>query len=212
MRELLTRYVNEQTPEEAPPFEYVERAARSRKTRNRLVTALVATAVIAGGATLAVVDRPRADPAPAAPAAPEQAVITMDVQTGEVKTGLLDDGPPPDSFKYGKTVMLLVGEIRITSVTAAKDQPGVLLVGVPPNSASSWDCLPDTVVRILQQDDNSVRVAAYRYSLAPDPTESPQCNPLGTDNHPSVIQLNLRRPVDGRTVYAGVGGKRAVLN
>ncbi|TDD53559.1 hypothetical protein E1263_27850 [Kribbella antibiotica] len=199
MRELLTQYVDEQTPEEAPPFEYVERAARGRKIRSRVTAALVTAVVVAGGATLAVIDQPRAEEAPVAPST----TISIDPTVG-----LLDDGPPPDSFRYGKTVMLLVGEIQITSVRVSKGQPGVLLVGVPPNVASSWDCLPDTVVRILKQDEHSIRVAAYRYSVAPDATDSPECNPLGTDNHPSVIQLDLRQPVDGRTVYAGEAGKR----
>ncbi|MFF1816667.1 hypothetical protein ACFVWG_05195 [Kribbella sp. NPDC058245] len=206
MRELLTQYVDEQTPEEAPPFEYVERAARGRKTRNRVTAALVTAVVVAGGATLAVIDRPQADPAPAGP----EMVVTLDADTGEpIVPGLLDDGPPPKEFKIGKTTMVLAGELRIAAVNADPDHPEYLTVELPYDMTSSYSsCLPDTVVRILSQDESSIRVAAYRYRLGSDEAEGQQCYPPRTNGEFLLIQLNLRRLLGARTVYAGATGKR----
>ncbi len=202
MHELLSRYVDEQTPEEAPPFEYVERAARGRKTRNRVTVAMVTALFVAGGATFAVVDRPRADQEPAGP----ETVVTV-----PVTAGLLDDGPPPSEFRYGRTRMLLAGEVRIISVKADPEQPTVLTVEVPQDMTSSYFCLPNTVVRILDQDDKSVRLAAYRYRLAGDQPENQQCSPLRlTSDGNQAVELELRRPVGIRTVYAGAAGKRTL--
>ncbi|MFK4089731.1 hypothetical protein ACI2LF_36815 [Kribbella sp. NPDC020789] len=207
MRELLTRYVDEQTPEEAPPFEYVERAARGRKARSRAVAALVTAVVVAGGATLAVIDRPRADQEPAGP----EMVVTVDVHTGEPTEGLLDDGPPPEQFRYGKTVLVLAGELRIASVTTDPQRPTVLTVALPREPTSSYNmCLPDTVVRILSQDRASIRVAAYRYRLGSESIEGQQCAPRQFNGDNLVVDLDLRRPVGSRTVYAGAAGKRVL--
>lgn len=202
MHELLSRYVDDQTPEEAPPFEYVERAARTRKTRSRVTVAMVTAIFVAGGAAFAVVDRPRADQAPAGP----ETVITV-----PPTEGLLDDGPPPTEFKYGRTSMLLAGEARIISVTADPEKPTVLMVEVPQDMTSSYMCLPNMVVRILDQDDKSVRLAAYRYRLATDQPESQRCSPLATSSTGNqLVQLDLRRPLGIRTVYAGAAGQRVL--
>jgi hypothetical protein len=198
MHELLNRYVDEQTPSEAPPFEYVERAARGQKTRNRVTATLVTTVVVAGAAALAVVDRPRADQAPAGP----ETVVTQPVQ------GILDDGPPPERFRYGRTEMLLSGEVRITSVTYDPAQPTVLTVNVPKDLTSSYACLPDTVVRILSQDDKSVRIAAYRYRLGAEQDENQTCDQVWMAGPQATVPLNLRSPVGIRTVYAGAAGQR----
>ncbi|MFI5734744.1 hypothetical protein ACIA49_31820 [Kribbella sp. NPDC051587] len=207
MRELLTQYVDEQTPEEAPPFEYVERAARGRKTRNRVTATLVTGVVVAAGGMLAVIDRPQAaDPAPAGP----EMVITQDVRTGElIVPGLLDDGPPPKQFKYGKTTMVLASEVRIVGVNGEPDHPEYLTVQLPHDAtSSSVSCLPDTVVRILRQDDTSIRVAAYRYRPGGDEAVGQQCFPVRIEGRHQVVQLNLRRLLGARTVYAGAAGKR----
>jgi len=200
MHELLNRYVDEQTPSEAPPFEYVERAARGRKTRNRMTAAVVTGVVVAGAATLAVVDRPRADQAPAGP----KTTITQPVQ------GILDDGPPPDRFRYGRTEMLLSAEVRITSVKYDPAQPTVLTVTVPKDLTSSYACLPDTIVRILSQDDKSVRIAAYRYRLGGEQDENQTCDEVWMAAPQATVPLNLRSPVGIRTVYAGAAGKRTL--
>ncbi|GAB3926165.1 hypothetical protein GCM10029976_020430 [Kribbella albertanoniae] len=202
MHELLNRYVDEQTPEEAPPFEYVERAARGRKTRSRVTVAMVTALFVAGGATFAVVDRPRADQEPAGP----ETVVTV-----RVTEGLSDDGPPPSEFKYGRTRMLLAGEARIISVQVDPAEPTVLLVEVPQDMTSSFYCLPNMVVRILEQDDKSVRVAAYLYRLASDQPENQRCSPLATTSAGNqLVHLDLRRPVGIRTVYAGAVGQRTL--
>ncbi|GAA0616446.1 hypothetical protein HPO96_00305 [Kribbella sandramycini] len=191
MREQLTEYVDEQTPAEAPPFEYVERAARGRRTRNRLTAAVVAAVVMAAVATFAVVDRPRADQQPVAP------------PTEQVKQDF-SDGPPPENFRYNSTLMVLLGEVRITSITALPDQPMSLQVTVPPGKSR---CVPDTVVQILHEDAKSVRIAAYRYQLAPDQVEDVKCDLLAA---PRPVQLELQRPLTNRTVYAGAAGSRAL--
>jgi len=198
MHELLNRYVDEQTPSEAPPFEYVERAARGRKNRNRVTATLVTAAVVAGAATLAVIDRPRADQAPAGP----KTVVTQPVQ------GILDDGPPPEKFRYGRTEMLLAGEVKITSVKYDPEEPTVLTVTAPRDLTSSYACLPDTIVRILSQDDTSVRIAAYRYRLSGEQDENQTCDQAWLAQTTVSVPLNLRSPVGIRTVYAGAAGKR----
>ncbi|GAA1717995.1 hypothetical protein ACFTSF_29460 [Kribbella sp. NPDC056951] len=202
MHELLNRYVDEQTPEEAPPFEYVERAARGRKNRNRVTVAMVTALFVAGGATFAVVDRPRADQEPAGP----ETVITV-----PPTEGLLDDGPPPSEFRYGRTSMLLAGEARIISVRSDPERPTFLTVEVPPDLTSSYICLPNMVVRILEQDDKSIRLAAYRYRLAADQPEHQKCTPLRlTSRGNQEVDIDLRQPLGIRTVYAGAAGKRVL--
>jgi len=59
--DLLIEYVDEHTPEEARPFEYVERALRRRRYRSRLVAVAAVVGVIGGAATVTSLRRQRAD-------------------------------------------------------------------------------------------------------------------------------------------------------
>jgi hypothetical protein len=199
MREVLVEYVDEQTPDEAPPFEYVERAVRARRRRRR-VLATAAAMVVVTGAVIATVGQPRAEQEPAGPE------TTMTTPT----PGFLDDGPPPAQFKVGTTLMVLNGETAISSVRPDPRQPSVLIVEVPRDPNVAEVCVPNTVVRILAQDSATVRIAAYRYDVGPDQNAGRQC--VQPDPNPAAVHLDLRRPLGGRTVYGGSTGTRILLN
>jgi len=126
MRDLLTEFVDERTPQEAPPFEYVEQAARERRRRKYVVSAAIATVVVvAGGA--AVIGRPSAAPGPSGPTP----AITA------VAPNPLDEGAPPEQFKIGSTLMLLRGEIAVTAVTLDPASPSRLVVNVERDEIAS---------------------------------------------------------------------------
>ena len=195
LRELLTEYVDEQTPEQAPPFLQVEQAVRrKRRTRNLAATAVVA--LVVGGVGVASFNLPRAEEEPATPA------------TTAPVLGVLDDGPPPARFKYGSTLLILTGEIPVVSVTADPLHSDGLIVEAARDNGET--CLPHTMVRILAQDAKTVRIAAYRYAVAPDQPETQQClKPGGQDLR---IPLDLRWQLGNRKVLAGTTGNRSVLN
>jgi hypothetical protein len=197
MREVLVEYVDEQTPEEAPPFEYVERAVRARRRRRNMLATAAAVVAVAG-AVVATVDLPRAEQEPAGP------------ETTVTTPGFLDDGPPPAQFKIGTTLMMLEGETLISSVTADPRQPSMLIVEVPRDQYVAEACMPSTVVRILAQDASTVRIAAYRYTVGPDQNEGRQC--VKPDETPTAVHLDLRQALDGRKVYAGSTGNKTLLN
>ncbi|TCO51734.1 hypothetical protein EV646_101728 [Kribbella antiqua] len=195
--DLLVEYVDERTPEEAPPFSEVELVARSRRRRRHVLTAAAAMVAVAGVAVVSI-DRPRAEE----PVAPQV--------TTTATPGHLDDGPPPAQFRNGTTLMVLRGEILVSSVRVDPGRSSVLVVEVPSDPYVAEACVPQTVVRILSQDAGSVRIAAYRYSVAPDSTSNRQCVKPGTD--PTAVYLDLRSPLADRVVYAGSSGTRVVLN
>ncbi|TDO50015.1 hypothetical protein EV643_105245 [Kribbella sp. VKM Ac-2527] len=195
VRDLLVEYVDEQTPREAPPFAGVERVVRRRK-RRRNQLAVAAMVVLVAGIALIGSNLPQAEE----PAAP----------TETPTVSVLDDGPPPAQFKFGTTLLILQKEIRVSAVRPSPDSPSVLVVETVRDEAAGETCLPHTVVRILSQDAATVRIAAYRYSVAPDQPETQECfKPQGG---PLRIQLDLRSSLAGRTVLAGSTGDRVVLN
>jgi hypothetical protein len=197
LHELLTEYVDERTPEQAPPFTQVEGVVRRQRRRRNLATVAV-VALIAGGVAVATVDLPRSSKDPATPPPSTSAPVL----------GALDDGPPPAKFKFGTTLLVLTGEIPVVGVTADPNNlSGVIVEAARDNSET---CVPHTMVRILAQDDKTVRIAAYRYSVAPDQPEPQQClKPGGKDLR---IQLDLRWQLGNRKVLAGTTGNRSVLN
>ncbi|TCO23368.1 hypothetical protein EV652_109194 [Kribbella steppae] len=194
--EVLVEYVDEQTPEEAPPFEYVERAVRARR-RRRNVLATAAAVIAVAGAVVATVDLPRAEQEPAE-------VITTPTP------GYLDDGPPPAQFKVGTTLLVLQAETAVSSVRLDPHRPSMLIVEVPRDPYVAAACVPTTVVRILGQDASTVRIAAYRYAVGPEQNEGRQC--VQPDETPTAVHLDLRQALDGRKVYAGSTGYRTLLN
>ena len=195
--ELLIEYVDEQTPEEAPPFEFVERGVR-RQRRTRMLVASAAVAVVAVGGAFTANGLNRAEE----PADPPATVSTPTV-------GLLDDGPPPDKFKIGNAELVLDKEITVQSVRADPQKPTTVIVSVARDNASGT-CLPHTMVRILSQDSTTVRLAAYRYSVSPDQPETQECQKPWSAS--LQISLDLRRELGIRTVLAGSTGHRIVLN
>jgi hypothetical protein len=194
--EVLVEYVDEQTPQEAPPFEYVERAVRARRRRRNLLASAAAVIAVVG-AVVATVDLPRAEQEPA------------DVTTTPT-LGYLDDGLPPAQFKVGTTLLVLAGETRVSAVRPDPDQPSMLIVEVPRDPRVAEACVPTTVVRILAQDSSTVRIAAYRYVVGPEQNVGRQC--VEPDETPTAVHLDLRQPLDGRKVYAGSTGSRTLLN
>lgn len=192
----LVEYVDEQTPPEPPPFELVQHELGRRRRRRTLVatTAVVVAAVI-GGVTATGTLRAGEEPA-APPSAPT--------------TNVLDDGPPPDRFQIGRTWVTLRGEVAVMSVRADRANRQALLVQVPP-ARNTGSCLPQRVVRILAQDQISVRVAAYEYAVEADQPEGQHCVRAGRDGG-TTISLELRQDLAGRTVLAGSSGNRVVLN
>ena len=193
MRDLLVEYVEARTPEEAPPFEELERAVRERRRRRYVVSAAVAAIVIVAGIA-AGVGFPRAEREP---------TIGLDAPR------YLVDGPAPQQYKIGTTLILLRGEIAVTSVQLDPDHLSVLTVAVEPDEIPIEPCLPNTVVRILSQDAYSVRIAAYRYGVGPDQNEGHQCTNPGPA--PITLELDLQSALANRTVYAGSTGERVVL-
>jgi hypothetical protein len=195
LHELLTEYVDERTPEQAPPFTQVQDVVR-RQRRRRSLAAVAVVALVAGGAAVATLDLPRSSDDPAEPS------------TSAPVLGALDDGPPPARFKFGTTQLVLAGEIPVVAVAADPDSTSGLIVQVARGDDET--CVPHTMVRILAQDDKTVRIAAYRYSVAPDQPESQQClKPGGKDLR---IPLDLRWQLGNRKVLAGTTGNRSVLN
>ncbi|WBQ02430.1 hypothetical protein [Kribbella sp. CA-293567] len=194
--DLLIEYVEERTPSEPPPFEFVERAVR-RQRRTRKLLAAAAVVVVAGGVAFAAADVQRAEEGPAAPppsaSTPEPAV--------------LDDGPPPQQFKYGSTTLILDREIPVTAAYRDPESTSGLIVEAA--RGNSGTCLPHTVVRILAQDEEQVRIAAYRYAVAPETPEGAQC--VKPQGEALKIPLDLRWELGGRKVVAGSLGDRAVL-
>ncbi|MEV4265532.1 hypothetical protein [Kribbella sp. NPDC049584] len=193
MRDLLVGYVAERTPDEAPPFEELERAARDLRRRRYVVSAAVVAMVIVAGIA-GVVGYPRAATEP-----------TLGLELPRYAV----DGPAPRQYKLGTTVILLRGEITVRWARVDPELVSVLTVGVEPDEVAIEPCLPNTVVRILSQDGGSVRIAAYRYGIAPDQNEGHQCNNPGPA--PTTLQLDLKTPLGNRTVYAGTTGERVVL-
>ena len=49
-----------------------------------------------------------------------------------------------------------------------------------------------------------------RYAVGPDQNEGREC--VKPDETPLAVHLDLRQPLDGRTVYAGSTGYRTLLN
>ncbi|WP_405066019.1 hypothetical protein OG558_30075 [Kribbella sp. NBC_01510] len=197
MRSPLVEYVDKQTPDEAPPFEYVEQAVRERRRRKYVVSAAVAAVVVVAG-IIAGIGVPRALREPVTP----EPTPTVPAPTA------LDDGPPPQQFRIGSIRLLLRGEIAVTAVTPDPDA-SVLIVNVAPDEIAIEPCAPNTIVRILSQDDQSIRVAAYRYGVGPDQNEGHLC--AQRSRAPTTLRIRLRSPLDGRTVYAGSTGQRVVL-
>jgi hypothetical protein len=189
--ELLVEYVDEQTPEQAPPFTGVERGARRRKRQRNLL----AVATVVAVATVAT-------------------VVTQDVRrgaepAGAPTVGVLDDGPPPARFKFGNYLMLLQTEIPVTAVRPLPGSPSVLVVEAPRPTVSGEGCSPQTMVRILDQDATTARIAAYRYVVAPD---EPGGECLKAQTGPVQIQLDLRTAIGTRRIIAGTTGERVLLN
>jgi hypothetical protein len=193
MRDLLVEYVQERTPDEAPPFEELERAARDLRRRRYVVSAAVMAMVIVAGIA-GVLGYPRAATEP-----------TLGLELPKYAV----DGPAPQQYKLGTTVILLRGEITVRWARVDPELVSVLTVGVEPDEVAVEPCLPNTVVRILSQDGGSVRIAAYRYGIGPDQNEGHQCNNPGPA--PTILQLDLKTPLGNRTVYAGTTGERVVL-
>ncbi|TDW76001.1 hypothetical protein [Kribbella pratensis] len=193
MRDLLVEYVEERTPDEAPPFEELERAARDLRRRRYVVSAAVVAMVIVAGIA-GVLGYPRAATEP-----------TLGLELPKYAV----DGPAPQQYKLGTTVILLRGEITVRWARADPELVSLLTVGVEPDEVAIEPCLPNTVVRILSQDGGSVRIAAYRYGIAPDQNEGHQCNNPGPA--PTTLQVDLKTPLGNRTVYAGTTGERVVL-
>ncbi|GAB3820682.1 hypothetical protein [Kribbella italica] len=193
--DLLVEYVDEQTPEQAPPFQGVERGARRRKRQRNLL----AVATVVAVATVAT-------------------VVTQDVQRGAepaapISTptlGVLDDGPPPAQFTFGTTLMLLQKEIPVTAVRPVPGSPSVLQVEAPRSSAPGEGCYPHTMVRILDQDATTARIAAYRYVVAPDEPGGGECSKPQTG--PVKVELDLRTAIGTRRIIAGTTGDRVLLN
>ena len=195
LHELLTEYVDKQTPEQAPPFTQVQQVVRRQRRRRNLAT-LAVVALVASGAAVATLDLPRSSDEPAEPS------------TSAPVLGALDDGPPPARFKFGTTLMVLAGEIPVVAVTADPDNTSGLIVQAARDDDET--CVPHTMVRILAQDAQTIRIAAYRYSVAPDQPETQQClKPGGKDLR---IPLDLRWQLGNRKVLAGTTGNRSVLN
>ena len=193
MSDLLVEYVEARTPEEAPPFEEIERAVRERRRRRYVVSAAVAAMVIVAGIA-AGLGFPRVESEPT---------------FGPEMPTYLVDGPAPQQYKIGTTLILLRGEIAVTSVQVDLDHLSVLTVTVEPDEVAIEPCLPNTVVRILSQDAYSVRIAAYRYGVGPDQNEGHQCTNPGPA--PTTLRLDLQNALASRTVYAGSTGDRVVL-
>src|SRR4051812_38303518 len=193
MRDLLVEYVEERTPDEAPPFEELERAARDLRRRRYVVSAAVVAMVIVAGIA-GVLGYPRAATEP-----------TLGLELPKYAV----DGPAPQQYKLGTTVILLRGEITVKWARVDPELVSLLTVGVEPDEVAIEPCLPNTVVRILSQDGGTVRIAAYRYGIAPDQNEGHQCNNPGPA--PTTLQLDLKTPLGNRTVYAGTTGDRVVL-
>jgi hypothetical protein len=195
--ELLTQYVDEHTPEEARPFEYVERALRRRR-RGRIVVAVAAViGVLGGAATVTAVDRQRADQAPAVPP-----TVTTSAPSD------LDVGPPPQQFKQGTTLLTLDHEIEVTR--AYPDPATTDRLIVEASRGDSETCVPHVVVRVLQQDAKTIRVAAYQYSVLPQSGEGMQC--FRPEGKPFKGILDLHWELGTRQVIAGTTGDRIVLN
>ncbi|GAB2586225.1 hypothetical protein [Kribbella endophytica] len=193
--DLLVEYVDDQTPEQAPPFTGVERGARRRKRQRNLlaVATVVAVATVATVVTQDV-QRGAEPPAPA----------------GTPTLGVPDDGPPPAQFKFGSTLMLLQKEIPVTAVRPVPGSPSVLTVVAPRSGGTGEGCYPHTMVRILDQDTTMARIAAYRYVVAPDEPAGGEC--LKAQAGPVQVQLDLRTVIGTRRIIAGTTGERVLLN
>jgi hypothetical protein len=198
MRSPLVDYVDKQTPDEAPPFEYVEQAVRERRRRKYVASAGVAAVVVVAG-IIAGIGVPRALREP----------VTPEPTPSVPAPKALDDGPPPQEFRIGSIRLLLRGEIAVTAVTPDPRDASVLIVNVAPDEIAIEPCAPNTFVRILSQDDQSIRVAAYRYGVGPDQNEGHLC--AQRSKAPTTLRIRLRGALDGRTVYAGSTGQRVVF-
>ncbi len=194
--ELLVEYVDDQTPEQAPPFTGVERGARRRK-RQRNLLAVATVVAVATVATVATQDVQRGAE-PTAPASTPTAPAA------------LDDGPPPAQFTFGNTLMLLQKEIPVTAVRPVPGSPSVLLVVAPRSGGTGEGCYPHTMVRILDQDATMARIAAYRYVVAPDEPGGGEC--IKSPANEVQVQLDLRTAIGTRRIVAGTTGERVLLN
>ncbi|GAA1160023.1 hypothetical protein GCM10009630_67690 [Kribbella jejuensis] len=187
----VVEYGDTLTDDDAPRVE-----DRERRRRPYVVTA-AAVAVAAVLIGIAFAARPtyrQADPEPT---------------IGFRQPSYAVDGPAPSRYKLGSTVILLRGEIAVTSAQLDPNHLTVLTVRVEPDDVAIEPCLPNTIVRILSQDGGSVRIAAYRYGIAPDQNEGHQCANRGPA--PTMLRLDLGAPLGNRTVYAGTTGEHVVL-
>jgi hypothetical protein len=197
--DLLIEYVDQHTPEEARPFEYVERALRRRRYRRRLVAVAAVVGMVGGAATVTAFDRQRADEAPAVPPT---------VTTSTPAPGSLDIGPPPQQFKQGTTLLTLDREIEVTKASADPATADRLIVEA--SRGDSEACVPHVVVRVLEQNETTVRIAAYQYSVLPQTSEGMQC--FRPEGKPFKGALDLHWELGNRRVLAGSTGNRVVLN
>ncbi|MEV6412860.1 hypothetical protein [Kribbella sp. NPDC051718] len=193
--DLLTEYVDERTPEEARPFEYVERALHRRR-RGRIVIAVAAAiGVIGGAATVTALNRPRAEDTPT-------------VTTSTPAPRDLDVGPPPPQFKQGTTLLTLDHELEVTRAYPDPATPDRLIVEATRGDTET--CVPHVVLRVLAQDAQTIRIAAYQYSVLPQSDEGMQC--FRPEGKPFKGILDLHWELATRQVLAGSTGNRVVLN
>ncbi|WP_328322787.1 hypothetical protein OHA70_28715 [Kribbella sp. NBC_00382] len=195
--DLLTEYVDAHTPEEARPFEYVERALHRRRRTRKVAAVAAVIGLVGGAATVTALDRQGADQSPAVPP-----TVTTSTPSD------LDVGPPPQQFKQGTTLLTLDHEIDVTR--AYPDPATTDRLIVEASRGDSEACVPHVVVRVLAQDAKTVRIAAYQYSVLPQSDEGMQC--YRPEGKPFKGILDLHWELATRQVIAGTTGNRIVLN
>jgi hypothetical protein len=199
----LRQHLDDQTPAAVAPFADVQRRARRRTRVRTTVGAVLAAASVAAVTTIVAVN---VDRAPSGPVAGP--VASLSGPTGGPATSpSTADGPPPQRITVGGSDLALAGETNIGQVwidlvdrSTLVVQAGLDTAGVKAPLGDPY-CVPYTVVRVLGQDANSIRIAAYNYKPAAPATGNVMCPGFGypTKEH----RLKLAAPVDGRTVLHG---------
>lgn len=199
--DLLVKYVGENTPEDAPPFDHLIAAVRRRRRARRLVIAAAVVGLVAGAGAVSAFDAQRAKELPVAPP------VTTPTPASEPTRTLLLEGPPPEQFKSGSTVLVLAGEIKV--ITVRRDASNASRLLVDAERGDSETCQPHALARVLAQTPTTVRIAAYRYTVASGQPEAPQC--LNPERGPIQLSLDIRSPLADRTVLAGSKGNRILI-
>jgi hypothetical protein len=108
------------------------------------------------------------------------------------------DGPVPRQLTVDGVHLTLDQQVPVVSVSSAAGDPSLVVVDVGPTTALDADaCAAYSTVRVTEQDERRVRVAAYSYRVDDGTAPADVCAAPGFAGH---VTIDLRSPLGDRRV------------